>query len=216
MMAYATITTGRSLELLYGSGWGVFLTPDALARNRPAFRWSQAQDPPMTYALDNGAWGAFTRQEAWDSGKFVELLAELGHGARFAAIPDIVEGGADSLALSLEWAPRVLEHTQLGLIPVQDGMIVADIEPHLSERVGVFVGGSTGFKEDTLGMWAALAKRSGTYCHVGRVNSVRRTYKCINSLVDSIDGTSVTRFSSTLTRLDGARRQMSLMEVLGE
>lgn len=213
-MAYATITTGRSLERLYSAGWGVFITPEALAKNRPAFAWSQGRDPAMAYALDNGAWGAFVKGVEWNPSGFEAMLGAIGGDAVFAAIPDIVEGGMESLSRSIEWTPRVLDHTRVGLIPVQDGMQPHDIAPLLSARVGIFVGGSTEFKEDTLGMWAALAKRHGAYCHVGRVNTVRRTFKCTNAGVDSIDGTSVTRFSSTLPMLDSARRQLSLLEDL--
>jgi len=208
MMAYATICTGKTLRSLYDADWGIFITPSAYSKNRPAFRWSQQQEPPMRYAIDNGAWAAYCNEVPWESGPWLQLLEEHADGADFVVLPDIVGGGEKSLELSVSWMGVVDCHV---LIPVQDGMTEEMVEPLLSERVGVFVGGTTEFKEGTLAQWASLAHRCGSWCHVGRVNSVRRINMCTNSGVDSIDGTSPVRFRVTLPMIDAARRQVSLM-----
>lgn len=215
MRSYCTITSAkRTLEKLYLAEWGLFITPDALERNRPSFLWSREQSPPMPFAIDNGAWGAFTQGRRWEEGPFLGLLHRLGAEADFAVVPDIVEGGVKSLELSLEWLPEVRRSSRRALIPVQDGMDTGMLEQHLCEHVGVFVGGSTEFKEATLRDWARLAKRHGAWCHVGRVNSVRRVNMCTTAGVDSVDGTSVCRFSRNLAKLNAAGRQLPLLEVL--
>jgi hypothetical protein len=81
------------------------------------------------------------------------------------------------------------------------------IRPHLADVVGIFVGGSTDWKLATMRQWGALARECRTYCHVGRVNTVRRIRMCQDAGVDSFDGTSASRFALTLPRLDDAVKQ---------
>lgn len=158
------------------------------------------------YALDNGAWTAYQSGARWDAGKFLALLDTHGAGADWAVLPDIVGGGAASLAWSLDWRPRVQPLCPRWLLAVQDGMSEAEVGPHVGEGVGVFVGGSTAWKLATLAGWARLARERGAWCHVGRVNSARRIRVCRFMGVDSFDGTSATRFAVTLPALDRARR----------
>lgn len=214
MMSYCTITSGATLRKLYRAGWGIFLTPHALRQNRPGYGWASSQDPPMRYAIDNGAWGAFVNGTEWDAREFVDLMESHGAGSDFVVVPDIVEGGSASLELSARWIPTVLSRAKLALVPVQDGMDPKVVRGLLGPRVGVFVGGSTEFKEGTLRHWAEMAREASSWCHVGRVNSVRRINLCTTAGVDSIDGTSVCRFSCNLPKLDGARRQMALVGVI--
>tara|TARA_R110002060_G_scaffold60966_1_gene70556 strand:- start:1089 stop:1688 length:600 start_codon:yes stop_codon:yes gene_type:complete len=195
---------------MYEARWGIFVTGEAIKRNAPAFAWSRSQIPPMSYAIDNGAWSAYTADRDWDPAPFIKTLIEHGSESDFVVVPDIVAGGAASLDRSLEWLDRVLEHAPTALIAVQDGMKPSDIEHLLSSRIGVFVGGSTEWKIATLNEWARAARAAGAWCHVGRVNTVGRMNRCSTAGVTSIDGTSVTRFACTLPKLDGARRQMSL------
>ena len=48
----------------------------------------------------------------------------------------------------------------------------------LGARVGIFVGGSTPFKLETMPAWGELAREIGCWLHVGRVNSGRRIRDC--------------------------------------
>lgn len=52
--------------------------------------------------------------------------------------------------------------------------------------------------------WAAFARDRGIYIHVGRVNTIGRASHCADLLVDSADGSSVSRFSITATRFKDA------------
>ena len=162
------------------------------------------------YALDNGAWTAHCKSAAWDRAAFERAMDKLGDGADFVVLPDIVAGGLESLYHSLEWLDRLRDYNGLFLLAVQDGMRVEHIEPFVGKRVGVFVGGTTDWKLDSLPSWARLAHKHGAYLHVGRVNTARRIRYCSGFGVHSFDGTSASRYATTVLPLDFARRQSSL------
>jgi hypothetical protein len=68
-------------------------------------------------------------------------------------------------------------------------------------------GGSTAWKLATTPRWAAVARKKGAWCHVGRVNTKRRIALCGAAGASSFDGTSVVRFPSTMGRLDRATQR---------
>lgn len=162
------------------------------------------------YALDNGAWTAFQHGSSWDGLAFQRALTRFGKDADFVVAPDIVAGGMASLAKSLEWLPRLLSCTEQVLLAVQDGMVFPDLAPHVGPRVGVFVGGSTEWKLPAIRAWGPWCARMGVWCHVGRVNTIRRIRSCGMAGVTSFDGSSASRYSKTLPFLDEARRQMCM------
>lgn len=200
MMGYASRTgTKKNLAALRAAGWRLLLSPAGVLRTEG-----------FAYALDNGAWTAHQQNTAFDVQAFNEALRRFGAAADWVAVPDIVMGGIESLKFSIDWLPRVLEVAKLALIPVQDGVTADDMAPIVSPRVGIFVGGSTDWKESSLPMWRDLKQATGCYLHVGRVNTARRIHLCSAANADSFDGTSASRFSKTLQPLDNARRQRSL------
>lgn len=206
LIAYATRTgTRRNRKAMYAAGWGFFLTPE-VGRDNHLGDWKGR------YALDNGAWKAYQHGTDWDMDTFVALVERYGRGSDFVAAPDIVAGGPASLVLSLLWLPRLLKMCPRVLIPVQDGMVPADVSKHLSPRVGLFVGGSTEWKLGAMGAFCRLACDLGAWSHVGRVNSVRRINLCLSCRATSFDGTSVSRYAKTLPPLDAARRQCTLFD----
>ncbi len=192
MIPYFSRTGGAvNLGLLRHAGWHLMLSPEGVWRT---------EDFP--YCMDNGAWTAYKKGRALNLRKFYQCALRFGGAAEFVALPDIVMGGLGSLALSLEWinelpwCPRIL-------IPVQNGMVAADVEPHLSARVGIFVGGDDEFKDSTMSSWGQLARKVGCYMHVGRVNTMRRIKTAQLAGADSIDGTCCTRFAvKNLPRLE--------------
>jgi hypothetical protein len=95
------------------------------------------------------------------------------------------------------------------LLAVQDGMSALDVRPYVGE-LGLFIGGTSGWKEQSAAEWGGLAREVGCYLHMGRVNSQRRIKIARAAGCDSFDGSSVTRYAITLSRLDGARRQEAL------
>ena len=164
----------------------------------------------FSYCIDNGAWTAFQQKRPWDEKKFLGLIELFGAEADFVVVPDIVMGGMDSLRFSESWLPRLGHLACRKLIAVQNGMAPSDIFGLLDEKTGVFVGGDTEWKEKTTPIWADLSRKRRSYCHVGRVNTVRRINICTAGGVDSIDGSSVALFPKTLRSLDNAARQISL------
>jgi hypothetical protein len=93
-------------------------------------------------------------------------------------------------------------------------MRTALIRPHLTAatRIGIFVGGSTAWKLRTLPLWGTLAAEMGCWLHVGRINTARRITLCSLVGATSFDGTSVSRFASTLPLLEHARQQLPLKQ----
>lgn len=205
MIPYATRTgTKRNNALMADGGWAVLLNPFCDLSPLP---------PGKLYAFDNGAWPAFTAGRPFDGLAFVRGVERVGAGAAFIVCPDIVMGGRESLAFTLQWLPFCLTIGPVVLIAVQDQMTVGDIVDLFrlyGRRIGIFVGGSTIWKEDTMKRWGTLARRLGIYCHVGRVNSVRRIALCAFAGVDSFDGTSASKFAVTIPKLTNATRQPDL------
>tara|TARA_Y100000593_G_C4225590_1_gene294256 strand:- start:227 stop:844 length:618 start_codon:yes stop_codon:yes gene_type:complete len=200
MLAFATSTgSQRNLAALRKHGWGVLLTPDN--PNPHDFE---------LFAIDNGAWSCHQRGTEWLPQRWLRLVEKKGSAAQWAALPDVVCGGLDSLILSLSWLPQVQNLCSKWLIVVQDDMTATDLEPHVSKQVGIFVGGSTSWKESSLPMWGRLSARSGCWLHVGRVNTARRIRLCALAGADSFDGTSASKFSITTRPLSMARDQLAM------
>lgn len=155
------------------------------------------------YALDNGAWSAFQKSEPFDEAAFIAAVEQMGAGADWVVVPDVVEDAAETLRLADRWLPWVLDRAPMALLAVQDGMEPRHVAHMLCDRVGVALGGSTEWKERQLAqrVWRA------SWLHVLRVNTARRVHLCSIAGATSFDGSSVTRFAKTLPLLEGARRQ---------
>lgn len=199
-MLYASRTgTRRNLAELRKHGWRLLVSAKGPLRTEG-----------FPYSLDNGAWTAHQQGEPFDVPAFEKAVGLLGGGADWVVVPDIVAGGLASLRFSEEWLPR-LDCYRL-LIAVQDGMAPADVRPLLSPDIGIAVGGTTDWKERQVHAWARLARDVGCHLHVLRVNTARRITLCRDAGVDSIDGTSASRFAKTVAPLTRAARQPRLFE----
>jgi hypothetical protein len=196
VIAYASRTgTKRNLEALRRAGWRLLVSATGAWRTEG-----------FQYAIDNGAWTAYQKGQPFDADAFLGIVESLGEGADWVALPDIVAGGARSLDLSLQWKEKLGATLNL-LLPVQDGMKAADVIPVLGPRCGIFVGGTTEWKLATLAHWAWIAKQHDAWCHAGRVNTRGRIALCARAGVDSFDGTSATRYSTELPKLQAERSQ---------
>jgi hypothetical protein len=199
MIAYASRTgTRRNLAALRERGWRLLVSATGVQRHEG-----------FPYALDNGAWHAFQQGRPFDEVLFLRALRKLGAEADWTVLPDIVAGGAPSLELSLRWMREVLDSSPMALLAVQDGMAIEDIRPLVGARVGIFVGGSTIWKLETMGDWSALARECGAWLHVARVNTVARISACAAIGASSFDGSSASRYAVELPKLDNALRQES-------
>lgn len=198
MMPFFSRTgTKRNLAAAREAGWGILVSAAGVWRDE-GFK---------AIIADNGQWAERDTPGSFKADRYHRFLDWLGDRAQLLVLPDIVCGGLASLDLSLTWLDELRGHSALLLIPVQNGMTPAMIAPFLSDRVGIFVGGDTEWKEATLPVWGALAAEAGCHAHVGRVNTERRIRLCARAGIHSVDGSSVTRYAKTLPRLDAAVRQ---------
>jgi hypothetical protein len=145
------------------------------------------RDPrKLDYALDNGAFPAWTRGDAWDADAFLahcDRAAQCTRPPRFVLVPDVVADRAGTFAQWRRWAPRLAHVYGWPLaFAVQDGMQPADVP---SDAQLVFVGGTTRWKWGTVATWCARFPR----VHVGRVNTERRLWLCHRLGAESCDGT---------------------------
>lgn len=195
MISYASRTgTKRNLEELRRAGWRLLVSAKGAHRTEG-----------MRFAIDNGAWSAFTQGEKFDEIAFGKVVELLGEQADWIVLPDIVAGGMASLEFSLRWMERLGSNFPSKLlIAVQDGMVPDDVREYLNAGTGLFLGGTTAFKLASCHAWGALARRRNCHFHVGRVNSAKRIALCAAAGANSIDGTSATRFAKTIPRLSAA------------
>lgn len=200
MVGYASRTgTRRNLHALAQADWRLLVSAKGAHRTEG-----------MRYAIDNGAWTAYQRNEPFDEGAFLSVVDKLGERADWIVLPDIVQGGPASLDFTLRWKERLRGIPTQLLIAVQNGMQLEDVAPLLSPVVGIFIGGSTEWKEATAQAWGLLARRRNCHLHVGRVNSARRIRICAAAGASSFDGSGPSRYCSVLPGLDRATRQPDL------
>ena len=151
------------------------------------------------FVLDNGAFSAYMSGTPWDEARFyglVRQIANLGIAPAFVVLPDIVAGGLQSLARSMEHVGK-LPGDWRKYLPVQDGMDKYDLIPFIIDRVdGIFVGGSTVWKWRTAKDWCEFAHLVGLDCHIGRVNSERQILAARHAEADSVDGSTASRHHS--------------------
>ena len=149
------------------------------------------------FALDNGAWTAYTRHEPFDSESFLRALEWADGQEEWVVCPDAV-GDADRTKQMIDcWLPRL--HRHVVLVAVQDGMTTADVP---AECRGVFVGGTTAWKTKTISYWAQWARSANRACHVGRVNTRTRIRQCLWAGATSADGSGVSRFAAHADKMN--------------
>lgn len=159
--------------------------------------------------VDNGAFSAWTLGHRWSEAKWLEMLLWLHEHGFFPphsiVIPDVV-GDARATYVSLgRWYEITAAFGGKTLFAVQDGMTKPDILATLRDHpgLGLFIGGSTEWKEATIPVWGEVKAETGCYLHVARVNSWRRARICRLAGADSFDGTSATRFSKNAAMVAG-------------
>lgn len=203
MIAYASRTgTAKNLAFLRDNGWGLMVSAMGVHRTE-GFN---------LYAIDNGAWAAYQQGHPFNVEAFEKVIEKFGDGAQFVVVPDVVGDGAATMQLVDYWLPRLEWVGRRRLIAVQDGMEPATVKDLLGPTVGIFVGGTTDWKLQTLPSWARLADQVGCYFHVGRVNSARRIWLCRDLGVDSFDGSGASKWLKWAQHLERARRQLGLFE----
>jgi hypothetical protein len=106
----------------------------------------------------------------------------------FVVVPDLVGGGAASLARSLEMVEWVPTELPVRYLVVQEGMTPAQVAEVLPHFGGVFIGGaSMEWKLGTALEWIALAHAHGRRCHIGRIGTLARLEFARRLGADSVD-----------------------------
>lgn len=204
MSVYASRTgTKRNLAAIAEAGWGLLVSRAGEWRTEGFVDW----------VADNGAWADFQAGQPFDEDMFEEFLQWIESQSiapRWLVLPDIVAGGLESLSLSLRFRNRCLSVAPLVLIAVQDGMEHDHLAPHVGPSVGIFLGGSTGWKLKQMRYWGEFCADRNIHYHVARVNTARRMFLASAANADGVDGSSGSRFAVTIRKLDLARRQPDL------
>lgn len=160
--------------------------------------------PWLPYALDNGAYVAWSKQHEWDAEAFVGLCEKArrcGQPPLWVVVPDVVGDREGTLARWHEWQKCLRVEFRFRLaFAVQDGMTVDDVP---READVVFIGGTTAWKDRNIRPFCATYG----HVHVGRINTERWLWYCHDCGAESCDGTGWLR---------GDRRQLNgLLRYLG-
>lgn len=138
----------------------------------------------MPFALDNGAYGAFSAGTAWDSDAWLALLDKVertGERPLWVLVPDVVGDRDGTLRAWERWSPVAERYGWPLAFAVQDGMARGDVP----DCDVVFVGGTTRWKRRTMHQWARDFRR----VHIGRINTARWLWRCVEIGAESCDGT---------------------------
>lgn len=141
--------------------------------------------PWLPYALDNGAFIAWTKKEKFNEEAFMEHCEWAGGAGvqpLWVVVPDVVTDASATLAAWHEWAPRLRKFGWPLAFAAQDGHEPGDVP---ADADVVFIGGSTDWKLQAIRPFCAAHKR----VHVGRVNTYGRLRLCADSGAESCDGT---------------------------
>jgi len=153
--------------------------------------WRDPSQYPY-FAIDNGCYSAYARGKAWDPAPFMHNLhkaRKLGLKPDFAVLPDIVAGGRASAEKSMAWLGVLRqEYPEVPFyMAVQDGMTPDDLPEGIS---GIFVGGSTAWKLETMREWAKTGHARNMPVHVGRIGAPDKMVLAHLAGIDSIDSTT--------------------------
>jgi hypothetical protein len=171
------------------------------------------------YALDNGAYSAWSNGREWDEEHFLKILVRAMVAIRqpdFVVVPDQVAAGGDSLRFSVKWIKRLPEFPGTRyMLAVQDGMEEEEVHNALKkwDFGGLFVGGTMGWKLKTSPQWVDLAHHHHMPCHIGRIGPWHRILWAARIGADSIDSTTWVQ-QDRLHHITDAKMQQTLGTVV--
>lgn len=142
----------------------------------------------MPYALDNGAFVAWTKGRPFNEVAFLRHLgrSKLCSPPIWIVVPDVVGDAAATMRLWERWAPLVSGYGPLAFA-AQDGMEPTDVPKNAH---CVFVGGTTEWKLENAHRFKGVAPK----LHIARVNHAARLFWAEKIChADSVDGTGFFR-----------------------
>jgi len=153
------------------------------------------------WACDNGAFSGL------DVAAFVAMVDACPPDDKclFLVVPDVVANWEATVAQWVRWEPRLRAYPLA--IVLQDGVTASAVP--WDDCAAVFIGGSTRFKmSGEARTIASYALARGKWVHMGRVNGQDRFRYAASIGVQSVDGSSFSRFPDTLMdECDGWRRE---------
>lgn len=137
--------------------------------------------PGWAWAADNGCFS-----DKWNAGKWFGWLDGMDPtGCLFAVVPDVV---ADADATDARWARYSAAVKALGFPAAYVTQNGCHAIPEDADAI--FTGGDDAWKlGDQARRLMRQAKERGLWCHMGRVNSLRRLKLAATDGYDSVDGT---------------------------
>jgi hypothetical protein len=178
-----------------------------------------------TRCLGSACWGAdtgcYTQPHRYSDDEYLRWLDPLPRATNlFATAPDLVADWAGTIGRSASMLPRIRALGYRAALVAQDGLPPQWVA--WDEFDALFVGGTTAYKlsEDAYAL-VAEAKRRGKWCHMGRVNSLRRLRAAAMGGYDSVDGTFLAfgpdvNLPRLTGWLDALKRQPGLAAVCGD
>ncbi len=151
----------------------------------------------LPYALDNGAYISWQRNQPWSEQAFFELCERTRYchpKPRWILVPDVVANRQATICKWRDWEASLRKYGVPLAFAVQDGMDITDVP--VSADV-VFIGGSTGWKRQAIRLFCQSFRRG----HVGRINTARWLWYCHDAGAESVDGTGW--FRGDLKQLQG-------------
>jgi hypothetical protein len=152
----------------------------------------------MTWAADNDCFNGGLDPRLW-----LAMLSSWAGlpGCLFATAPDVVGDAAATLEQFDHWEPVIRDHDLPVALVTQDGMTPDDVP--WGRINALFIGGTDDHKlgpEARQLVRAAQHINPDLWIHMGRVNTRQRTAYACSLGCDSIDGTSVSRFTDHYLR----------------
>lgn len=188
MIVYIPVGNGPLRREIISYGHGMIVC-------RPNFRFPKLECP---WIFDNGAFVDFLKGEEFKDAQFVRCIDRLMKvqpckRPLWCVTPDIVTS-PKSLGFSVSWR-KDLPNALNWYLAIQDGMEYEHVETALATARfdGLFIGGSTDWKNQRAADWCAWGRAHRLPVHIGRVNGWKRLQWAVNIGADSVDGTGWTR-----------------------
>jgi hypothetical protein len=159
----------------------------------------------MPWAFDNGCFGAWRNETAWDLTAWqirIDRVAKMDiHPPLFAVVPDLPARGAESLLFSRDRVELVPARFPKALA-LQDGMRYQDVKKDLAHYDYLFIGGSDAFKLHARD-WVRFARDNGKFIHYARASTLEKLEYAIHCEVDSLDSSFPTMDSAEVPSVRG-------------
>lgn len=179
---------------------------ERLARLGWGRMWSFRNPTPgdgEPFALDNGAFRAWSSGDEWDGGRYaayVQRVVDAGIKPTIVALPDVLGEPVETVRRSWQWLDRYPLDWPLYLV-LQDGVREEAVQHFAPLLRGVFLGGTDRFKADA-GKWCAWAHERGLRFHYGRAGGFARLQHAIDIGANSLDGTAMMWVADRWTRYE--------------